>query len=377
MTYNAFLRRLRDPRLSGVAGFLIEFVRDVNSAEISDETSVSGRRVRAFVDRIAKHLRKHESFDSSIDASSILEWLEKFVMTRIYKRVFSADAEDATRDERLEKRIRMLSFVNFEHLDIRQSGPEFAGAWKRAAEVLGKIDSYKAPRDKLVTICNCCQFINGILSGGDADDESHVGADDFLPALIFVVLRSNPARLQSNLTYIRTYRHPSLLVLAQRYFFTALESAVAFVWGIRENSLSMSASEFRERVKRVVSSTREHPQCYEDAASVASTLLSEPLLKESVRSSSSSSDGDRLTPRARVSSPPTYEDDGGSSSSSSTLSSSLRLPQCRFRNVKSAGDLRIEDVGALLSEYKELVSACEALLDERERWIRNATRKQQ
>jgi len=59
-----------------------------------------------------------------------------------------------------------------------------------AQKELQKINTYKAPRDKLVCILNCCRVINNLLlnvSIGSKDNPP--GADDFLPVLIYVVIK--------------------------------------------------------------------------------------------------------------------------------------------------------------------------------------------
>ena len=78
------------------------------------------------------------------------------------------------------------------------------------------MNHYKAPRDKVICILNCCKvifgeclvfiklaFSDGILSAGLIrhlkKDES---ADAFIPLLIFVVLKANPEHLLSNMEYV-------------------------------------------------------------------------------------------------------------------------------------------------------------------------------
>lgn len=80
-------------------------------------------------------------------------------------------------------------------------------------EELLKINHYKAPRDKLICILNCCKVIFGsfrflLFTFGPRSYESctglirHLrkdeGADSFVPILIFVVLKANPDNLLSN-----------------------------------------------------------------------------------------------------------------------------------------------------------------------------------
>lgn len=49
---------------------------------------------------------------------------------------------------------------------------------------------YKAPRDKLVCILNCCKVINNLLLNVSiASNENPPGADDFLPVLIYVTIK--------------------------------------------------------------------------------------------------------------------------------------------------------------------------------------------
>lgn len=61
-----------------------------------------------------------------------------------------------------------------------------------------KINHYKAPRDKMICILNCCKVIFGLIRHTVGSGPEATSADAFIPVLIFVVLRANPENMISN-----------------------------------------------------------------------------------------------------------------------------------------------------------------------------------
>jgi Rab5 GDP/GTP exchange factor len=59
-----------------------------------------------------------------------------------------------------------------------------------AQKELQKINLYKAPRDKLACILNCCKVINNLLLNASVmSNDNPPGADEFLPVLIYVTIK--------------------------------------------------------------------------------------------------------------------------------------------------------------------------------------------
>jgi len=137
-----------------------------------------------------------------------------------------------------------MSFIRPEHLDIPEEHYN-ESSWALAQTELCKMNQYKAPKDKLVCLLNCCRVINQLMS-----HHKPSGADEFLPLLIVILLKANPPQCYSNLQYISRYRHPAHLRSEQAYFFTNAVSAVAFIEGMDHSSLSIDPEFFKSQMQQ-------------------------------------------------------------------------------------------------------------------------------
>lgn len=139
------------------------------------------------------------------------------------------------------------------------------------AELL-KINSYRAPRDKVICILNCCKVIFGFLRNTPSGDQS---ADSFIPLLIYVVLHAKPDHLVSNVQYILRFRNQDKLGGEAGYYISSLMGAIQFIENLDRTSISISDEEFEKHVEEAVSAIAERhaeDQNNANAAAGASTL---------------------------------------------------------------------------------------------------------
>ncbi|KAE8718661.1 Vacuolar protein sorting-associated protein 9A [Hibiscus syriacus] len=364
-----FLERMRQPTAA-------DFVKSIKSFIVSfsnnpPDPERDSAAVQAFFANMEAAFRVHPLWAgcSEEELDSAGEGLEKYVMTKLFTRVFASLPDDVKKDEQLSEKMALVQqFVRPENLDIK---PTFQNetSWLLAQKELQKINMYKAPRDKLVCVLNCCKVINNLLLNSSiASNANPPGADDFLPVLIYVTIKANPPQLHSNLLYIQRYRCQSRLVSEAAYFFTNMLSAEAFISNIDAKALSMEETEFEKNMEfaRALLSglSTDLDGLSSQINQIAGQNQREPTesrhhtLKEDHAIRSKSSEGkwsskEDLSSITKIPSISDLENRGATILLKEDQTSKVfREYPYMFAN---AGDLTINDVEDLLNNYKQLV----------------------
>ncbi|KAI1425481.1 hypothetical protein F5Y12DRAFT_784602 [Xylaria sp. FL1777] len=362
--FHRFLEQLKHKKADPVARYLKSFLNEFGKRQwmVHEQVKIIGDFLTFIANKMAQCEVWREVSDAEFDNAR--EGMEKLVMNRLYTQTFSPaipapqpipgakpkkrggdppmgpgrkgqHQEDVERDDILAQKISIYGWVREEHLDI----PPVTDSGKRfltlAQQELLKIRSYRAPRDKIICVLNCCKVIFGLLKHNKSDSS----ADSFMPLLIYVVLRANPDHLVSNVQYILRFRNQEKLGGEAGYYLSSLMGAVQFVENMDRTTLTISDEDFEQNVEAAVSAIAEKHRAEESATRTPVTLSEKSGLYPRESSSTRPSfeqDGSR-TPRRSTS-----RDDQDSGDETPAISGLLRTIQ---KPLSSIGRIFSEESG--------------------------------
>ncbi|CAK7213735.1 hypothetical protein SBRCBS47491_001906 [Sporothrix bragantina] len=281
--FHRFLEQLRHKKADPVARYLKSFLAEFAKKQWMVHEQV--KIISDFLAFIANKMAVCEVWRDLSDAEfdNAREGMEKLVMNRLYAQTFSPaipppqpipgakpkrrggerpmgpgrrgqHQEDVERDEILSQKISIYAWIREEHLDIAPVAGESGRRFLRLAQQeLLKIKTYRAPRDKIICVLNCCKVIFGLLKHNKADSS----ADSFMPLLIYVVLQANPDHLVSNVQYILRFRNQDKLGGEAGYYLSSLMGAVQFIENMDRTTLTITDEEFEANVEAAVSAIAE------------------------------------------------------------------------------------------------------------------------
>ncbi|KZC03839.1 PREDICTED: rab5 GDP/GTP exchange factor [Dufourea novaeangliae] len=223
--------------------FIIEILQNKDVKRIEELSEITQNFYQIFAKRLENNV-KYADMTPEVK-EKLLDYVERYAMTLLYRILFCPPfTSDEEKDLAIQNRIRQLNWVSGKNLECRihETSSEVRELVYTSITDLLNMDSAKAPQEKLSCIIYCCRNIFLMLQlsvGGPAS------ADEFLPALIFIVLKANPARLKSNINFITRFCNASRLMTGEGgYYFTNLCCAVSFIENLTAESLNMDEKDF-------------------------------------------------------------------------------------------------------------------------------------
>ncbi|XP_016360979.1 rab5 GDP/GTP exchange factor-like [Sinocyclocheilus anshuiensis] len=220
------------------------FVENIAHKKVAAGGEDFSDSVQDFYQNMSEYLQNNLKGSPDV-METVMDEVERYVMGRLCKQLFCPDnTDDEKKDLAVQKRIRALHWVSIEMLcaPVDEQIPKVSDSVERAITDLIDLDSKKVPKDKLACVTRCSKHIMTAVQGSK---KAAASADDFLPTLVYIVLKANPPRLHSNIQYITRFCNPSRLMSGEDgYYFTNLCCAVAFIEKLDAQSLNLSHEDF-------------------------------------------------------------------------------------------------------------------------------------
>lgn len=406
--YDVLLDRLRHPSSAEIVKLLQQFVENFRDMVRTPGVTgaAAGGAFHAFFGRTLLSLRAHSLWrgDTEEDWEATAESLERLVVHKIYDSAWPSTLSPDL-DVSLSTRLRSLSFLSPEHLDLpalnlstNDESTDVGQCWIEAENLLRAMDEMRCPGDKLYCMRQCLQYLTRILSA--AHGGSLPGADEYLPALILLVQRSNPSRLHSNLEFVQCFREPTRLHRGEAgYALTQILSALNFLENMDARALTIRPEDFEKGLEESRSKAQRDVEAH--AAEVREEGRRMGAMGADISFDTEDSFKTRKAPFARVPDPPPVilepvsiaevhkqrrlsastqllsSKSAGRHESASFVSLShaddaiqeatapaVRQLQLKFDGI-SAVDLRVVDLPEMVQEHHRIAKLCEVLLQER------------
>ncbi|ODQ78090.1 hypothetical protein BABINDRAFT_40303, partial [Babjeviella inositovora NRRL Y-12698] len=246
--FTKFLEILRTKRAEPIAKYIRSFLISFSKKQWTVSEQV--KLISDFKKFMSAKFDEFEPFSTmaSVELENCHEGLEKLIMNKLYSQCFSpkidlkrldqSHREDLTKDEVVKEKLKQFSWVELAHLDIHfEESDTFIDM---AIGELSKINNYRAPRDKIIVLLNCCKIIFGYLKQTSTEGS----ADSFIPVLIYIILKSKIPHFVSNINYIERFRDGKHLSGENAYYLSSLQGAVNFIETLDKDGLTVSEEEF-------------------------------------------------------------------------------------------------------------------------------------
>ncbi|XP_056011330.1 GTPase-activating protein and VPS9 domain-containing protein 1-like isoform X6 [Ostrea edulis] len=207
---------------------VVRFMADFQKLTVSDEKT---DHVEQFLQYLYQAMNQDSVWlaanESQIEDAQLA--IERYIMSRIYTHAMFPNGDgDIMRDQLFHEHLKKLSqVITPSHKDLRIPRMyQFECPWTAAQKEIYMINAYKTPKDKVKCVFRCATTIMNLLSM--ANEKAVPAADDFIPVLIFVIIKANPPCLLSTIQYVQSF-YGNRIGGEEQYWWIQFCSAAEFI----------------------------------------------------------------------------------------------------------------------------------------------------
>ena len=114
---------------------------------------------------------------------------------------------------------------------------------------LKNFDNAESIYDKLNYIKDAFTYINNNIKYSTGKNEE-AGQDEILPIFQFILIKSNPKRIKTNINYINCFLSEEEYDSQLGYFLSQIESSFTFIMKLGYKEVNLTQEEFDENIKK-------------------------------------------------------------------------------------------------------------------------------
>jgi len=214
---------------------LDQFVAQFKNANAADEKTAL---METFLESLWSQLEKCDgsmvwALSTSEDQLNLCRLtVERAVVGQIFVHAMYPNGEaDISRDDVFTQNIRQLAreiTPGHRLLKIPRHF-RYEAPWPSAQAEIRRLAAYKTPADKVSCVTRCCQTIMNLLSMASGGKSGSVpAADDFVPVMVYVVIKANPPSLLSTVQYVDSF-YGNRMAGEDQYWWMQFAAAIEFI----------------------------------------------------------------------------------------------------------------------------------------------------
>lgn len=218
----------------------------------STDIKAISQNYHEFYDKIFSQLMLIAQFRQAIveDAMVANACVERVVFNKLCN-IWVNHIKKTRNDLTFSLKLHNLCWVTEEHLQVPRkimSTPPMVIRFCAAQTALRDMTTRRTPSGKLRSLSRCCQALFSLIQ--DFELGRPPNADDFLPVLVYAIIKTNPSDLHSTIDFINEFGQRAQIEAGEcAYYLTSLTCAVAFLDNCDGASFNISQDDFQELLR--------------------------------------------------------------------------------------------------------------------------------
>ena len=188
-----------------------------------------------YMDIVRKRIKK--------ESDDFIQIIQNFIYRQIHKYIFPKFA--LKEDEQFYKKTLLLDWITPENLEIQKF---YVDQLIYAQLCIKKFDNAESIYDKLNYIKEAFTNINNNIKYSTGKNEE-AGQDEILPIFQYILIRSCPKRMKSNLNYINCFLSEDDYNSQYGYFVSQIESSFNYIINIGYKELNISEDYYQQNIE--------------------------------------------------------------------------------------------------------------------------------